>query len=37
MSVRDALDFVKNLKLSGKNEVIASQIIKEIKARLSSW
>ena len=34
MSVRDALDFVKNLKLSGKNEVIASQIIKEIKARL---
>ena len=34
MSVRDALDFVKGLKLSGKNEMIASQITKEIKARL---
>ena len=34
MSVRDSLAFIKGRKLSGKNEMIASQIIKEIKARL---
>ena len=34
MSVRDSLAFIKGLKLSGKNEMIANQIIKEIKARL---
>lgn len=34
MSVRDALNFVKGLKLSKKEEFIANQITKEIKARL---
>ena len=35
MSVRDALDFVENLKLTEMEETIAHQILKEIKARLS--
>ncbi|MCI8646172.1 MAG: excinuclease ABC subunit UvrA [Firmicutes bacterium] len=35
LSVRDALDFVKALQLSEKERMIADQILKEIKARLS--
>ncbi|MDD6022798.1 MAG: excinuclease ABC subunit UvrA [Oscillospiraceae bacterium] len=34
MSVTDALDFVENLDLQGANQVIASQILREISARL---
>lgn len=34
ISVRDAYDFVKNLKLSGNKQIIAEELIKEIKARL---
>ncbi len=34
MSVTNALDFVENLKLSKKDEMIASQILKEIRERL---
>ena len=34
MSVRDELEFIKNLKLSEREMMIAEQIIKEIKARL---
>ena len=34
MSVRDALDFVKNLHLEGNMASIAEQIIREIRARL---
>ena len=35
LSVKEALDFFGNLKLSEKDETIAYQIIKEIKSRLS--
>ena len=35
MSVRDALNFTENLKLNKKDAMIAEQIIKEIRARLS--
>lgn len=35
MSARDALEFVGGLKLTQKEEMIAGQIIKEIKSRLS--
>lgn len=34
MSIREALRFIEELKLTSKNEVIANQIIKEIRARL---
>ncbi|MBR2782403.1 MAG: excinuclease ABC subunit UvrA [Oscillospiraceae bacterium] len=34
MSVTDAIDFIKNLKLTGSEAVIAEQIVKEIIARL---
>ena len=34
MSVKDALDFVNDLKLDGSDAVIAKEILKEIKARL---
>lgn len=34
MSVNDAYDFIDNLKLSPRDTVIASQIVKEIKSRL---
>ena len=34
MSIADALEFVKSLELSKKDEMIASQILKEIKERL---
>ncbi len=35
MSIRDELDFINNLKLTEKEEIIGKQIIKEIKSRLS--
>ena len=35
LSVRDALEFIKTLKLNQKESIIAEQIIKEIKERLS--
>ncbi|MDF3000451.1 MAG: uvrA [Bacillota bacterium] len=35
LSIREALKFVKSFKLSTKDEIIAQQIVKEIKARLS--
>ncbi|MBR2847007.1 MAG: excinuclease ABC subunit UvrA [Clostridia bacterium] len=35
MSVTDELDFINNLKLTKKEETIASEIIKELNARLS--
>lgn len=35
MSIRDELEFIKNLKLTEKEEIIGKQIIKEIKSRLS--
>ncbi|MGN0712098.1 MAG: excinuclease ABC subunit UvrA [Anaerovoracaceae bacterium] len=34
LSVRDALEFINSLKLTEKEELIARQIVKEIKARL---
>lgn len=34
MSIKDELKFIENLRLSEKNEMIASQILKEIKSRL---
>lgn len=34
MSISEALEFVKNLKLSEKDEMIANQILKEIRERL---
>ena len=34
MSIREELDFIENLKLSDRELMIASQVIKEIKARL---
>ncbi|KNF09158.1 excinuclease ABC, A subunit [Gottschalkia purinilytica] len=34
LSVRQALDFIDNLKLSEKEEIIANQILKEIRERL---
>lgn len=34
MSVKDEMEFIDNLKLTDREEFIASQIIKEIKARL---
>ncbi len=34
MSIREALDFVENLELSEKDQKIAHQVLKEIKARL---
>lgn len=34
MSIKDELKFIENLKLSEKNEMIANQILKEIKSRL---
>ncbi len=34
MSIRDEMDFITNLKLTEREEFIANQIIKEIKARL---
>ena len=34
MSVAEALDFFENLKLGGNKEIIAHQILKEIKERL---
>lgn len=34
MSIKDELKFVESLKLSEKNEMIANQILKEIKSRL---
>jgi excinuclease ABC subunit A len=34
LSVAEALDFFSNMKLTGEQEVIAHQILKEIKARL---
>jgi excinuclease ABC subunit A len=37
MSVREALDFFTNLKLSEREGYIARQIIKEIKERLRFW
>ena len=35
MSIRDALDFVDNIKLSEKDLLIGKQILKEIRERLS--
>ncbi|MDD2190641.1 MAG: excinuclease ABC subunit UvrA [Eubacteriales bacterium] len=35
MPIREALNFVNNLKLSHKDEIIARQILKEIKSRLT--
>ncbi len=35
MSIRDELDFIENLKLTEKEEIIGNQIIKEIRSRLS--
>lgn len=35
MSIRDALDFVENIKLSEKDLLIGKQILKEIRERLS--
>ncbi len=35
MSIREALNFIENLELSEKDEKIAHQVLKEIKARLS--
>ncbi|MBR0534911.1 MAG: excinuclease ABC subunit UvrA [Clostridia bacterium] len=35
MSIRDELDFVDNLKLSEKDSIIGSQILKEIRSRLA--
>ncbi len=35
MSIRDELEFINNLKLTEKEEIIGKQIIKEIKSRLS--
>ena len=35
MSIRDELDFINNLRLTEKEEIIGKQIIKEIKSRLS--
>lgn len=35
MAIKDELEFIKNLKLSEKNTIIAAQIIKEINSRLS--
>lgn len=35
LSIRDALDFVSHMELSSKDEMIAQQILKEIKARLN--
>ena len=35
MSIRDELDFIENLKLSEKEQIIGKQIIKEIHSRLS--
>lgn len=34
MSIREAVVFMEGLELSGKNEIIAHQILKEIKSRL---
>lgn len=34
MPIRDEVEFLKNLKLSEKNQIISNQIIKEIKSRL---
>lgn len=34
MSIKDELGFIENLRLSEKNEMIANQILKEIKSRL---
>ncbi|MBS7298412.1 MAG: excinuclease ABC subunit UvrA [Eubacteriales bacterium] len=34
MSVRDEMDFICNLKLTDREQIIAAQILKEIKARL---
>ena len=34
MSVTDALDFINNLKLEGNQQIIAEQILKEIRSRL---
>ena len=34
MSVQEEMDFINNLKLSQREEMIASQIVKEIKSRL---
>lgn len=34
MSINDELKFIENLRLSEKNEIIANQILKEIKSRL---
>ncbi len=35
MSIRDELEFIENLELSEKDKLIGSQIIKEIRSRLS--
>ncbi len=35
MSIRDELEFIENLKLSEKDKLIGSQIIKEIRSRLA--
>ncbi len=35
MSIRDELEFINNLQLTEKEEIIGKQIIKEIKSRLS--
>ncbi len=35
MSIRDELTFIENLKLSQKDELIGSQIVKEIRSRLA--
>lgn len=35
MSIREELEFVENLKLSEKDEIIGKQILKEIRSRLS--
>ncbi len=35
MPIKDELEFIKNLELSEKNAIIASQIVKEIDSRLS--
>ena len=34
MSVRDELEFMKNLRLEGSMAMVAEQIVKEIKSRL---
>ncbi|GAA0695666.1 excinuclease ABC subunit UvrA [Clostridium cadaveris] len=34
MSIKEELEFIRNLKLSEKNRIISDQIIKEIKSRL---